>query len=154
MTLVVTRVTTTEEKEIHLALRIQVFIDDQGFDVADEIDEYDGKDTTLYFLGKDTEQDKFVAVARVLMNPSTRTAKIGRVAVLPECRGKNFGLVLMHGVEQLVADVADTYALSARYDKKGFYEKCGYQCINDEIYVERTVDHCMMTKKREGNRLL
>uniref|UniRef100_K3W572 N-acetyltransferase domain-containing protein n=1 Tax=Globisporangium ultimum (strain ATCC 200006 / CBS 805.95 / DAOM BR144) TaxID=431595 RepID=K3W572_GLOUD len=149
MTLVVTRVATAEEKKINFELRLQVFVEDQGYDVAEEIDEYDEKDTTLHFLGKDTEQDKFVAAARVLMNPSTRTAKIGRVGLLPECRGKNYGVALMHGVEQLVADVADTYVLSAVYHRKGFYEKCGYQCVNDEIYIERTVDHCLMMKKRE-----
>uniref|UniRef100_K3WRJ0 N-acetyltransferase domain-containing protein n=1 Tax=Globisporangium ultimum (strain ATCC 200006 / CBS 805.95 / DAOM BR144) TaxID=431595 RepID=K3WRJ0_GLOUD len=147
MTLLVTRVTTAEEKKIALALRYKVFIDEQGFDPSVEIDAYDDKDTTLHFLGKDVEQDKYVAVARVLLDPTSRKAKIGRVAVLSECRGKNYGVALMDGLEQDIADLVDLYALSAQYDKKGFYEKCGYSYTTGEVYMEEGVEHCMMTKK-------
>ena len=146
MTLLVTRATTPEEKESHIALRFQVFIDEHGFDAADEVDAYDTRDTTVHFLGKDIEQDKYVAVARVLMDASVRKAKIGRVAVLSECRGKGYGVALMAGIEQSVVDEVDTFALSSQYHRKGFYEKCGYSCINDDIYVERDIKHCMMTK--------
>lgn len=146
MTLLVTPVTTPEELELAKALRFEVFINEQGFDAANEVDEHDTKDTTIHFLGKDVEQDKYVAVARVLLDTGARKAKVGRVAVLAECRGKNYGVALMTGLEQHVVDRVDYYALSAQYDKKGFYERCGYKCINDEIYLEEGVKHCMMTK--------
>ncbi|GAB9464399.1 hypothetical protein Gpo141_00001830 [Globisporangium polare] len=147
MTLLVTPVKTPEELELAKALRFEVFINEQGFDAAIEVDEYDAKDTTIHFLGKDVEQDKYVAVARVLMDAGARKAKVGRVAVLAECRGKNYGVALMTAVEQCVVDQVDTFALSAQYDKKGFYERCGYKCTNDEIYLDEGVKHCMMTKK-------
>ncbi|TYZ66711.1 hypothetical protein PybrP1_000850 [[Pythium] brassicae (nom. inval.)] len=148
MTLIVKRVTTTEELEIAKALRWRVFIEEQGFDGDIEVDEYDAKDSTYHFIGKDVEQDKYVAVARVLMYPAERKAKIGRVAVLAECRGKQYGVALMSAVEQAVVDDGiELYALSAQYDKKGFYERCGYACASDEIYLEEGVKHCMMTKK-------
>ncbi|KAF1325727.1 Acetyltransferase, partial [Globisporangium splendens] len=112
------------------------------------IDESDAKDTTWHFLGKDVEQDKYVAAARAMLDPQSRKAMIGRVAVLPECRGKGYGVALMTGIEQHTADAVDSFALSARCDKRGFYEKCGYHRVNDEIYLFQGVDVCLMAKSR------
>uniref|UniRef100_K3X9S0 N-acetyltransferase domain-containing protein n=1 Tax=Globisporangium ultimum (strain ATCC 200006 / CBS 805.95 / DAOM BR144) TaxID=431595 RepID=K3X9S0_GLOUD len=147
MKLAVTRVTSAEEKATAMALRLQVFVNEQGFVPSDEFDEVDDKDTTVHFLGKDVEQDKYVAVARAALDLSARKAKLSRVAVLSECRGKNFGAALMQSVEQSIVDQVDLYVIEALYDKKVFYEKCGYRCINDEIYLQEGVEHCMMTKK-------
>ncbi|RLN89898.1 hypothetical protein BBJ28_00005948 [Nothophytophthora sp. Chile5] len=147
MTLLVTPVTTPEELQQAMALRLRVFIHEQGFNESVETDDpNDGKPSTLHFLGRDVEQDKIVAVARCLLDESTRKAKFGRVAVLSECRGKGYGLVLMDAIEDLVRDRVDTFALSAQYDKKGFYEKCGYQCTSDDIYLEEGAKHCWMVK--------
>ncbi|TMW68387.1 hypothetical protein Poli38472_005855 [Pythium oligandrum] len=147
MTLLVTRVTTPEELAIAKAIRFEVFIDEQGFDGSIEVDEHDAAETTWHFIGKDVEEDKYVAVARVLLTPELRKAKVGRVAVLKECRGKNYGAVLMKSVEDAVADQVDTYMLSSQYERRGFYEKCGYKRMDDEIYLDEGVEHCMMIKK-------
>ncbi|KAF1327223.1 Acetyltransferase, partial [Globisporangium splendens] len=148
MTLLVTRVTTAEEQKIAFALRYKVFVDESGFDGDLEVEESDAEDTTWHFLGKDVEQDKYVAAARAQLDPQSREATIGRVAVLSECRGKGYGVALMTGIEQHLAGVVDSFALSARYDKRGFYEKCGYHRVNDEIYLVQGVDACLMAKHR------
>ncbi|KAJ0396385.1 hypothetical protein P43SY_004142 [Pythium insidiosum] len=147
MPLKVTLVTTPEEMEISKAIRFRVFVDEQGFDADIEMDEADDAPTTRHFLGKDVEQDKYVATARCLLTPALRKGKIGRVAVLKECRGKGYGVEIMNGMEALLAAECDTFMLSAQYDKRVFYEKCGYTYLNDEVYLEEGVEHCMMVKK-------
>jgi predicted GNAT family N-acyltransferase len=80
MTLLVTPVTTDEERQQAYALRYAVFIDEQKFDAELEIDEYDAQPTTYHFLGKDAEAGKYVATARCVVISSERKGKIGRVA--------------------------------------------------------------------------
>ncbi|KAF4031352.1 Acetyltransferase (GNAT) family [Phytophthora infestans] len=102
MTLLVTSVATPAEFQQAKDIRLRVFHEEQGFDPVLEFDEHDNEPSTIHFLGKDIEQDKYVAVGRVLMDETTRSAKIGRVAVLQECRGKSYGVALMEGMERLV----------------------------------------------------
>jgi predicted GNAT family N-acyltransferase len=146
MTLSVSVVETPEDKQIAMRIRHRVFIDEQKFDAAIEVDEHDDEPTTVHFIGKDVEQDKHVAVARVLLDEQQRKAKIGRVAVLSECRGKNYGVALMKAVEDALRHRVDRFVLSAQYDKKVFYERCGYACTSDEVYLEEGVEHCWMVK--------
>ncbi len=147
MVLQVTLIKTNEELDIAKALRWNVFIDEQGFDGELEVDKYDTEDTTYHFLGKDTEADKYVAVARCLVDPEQRKGKIGRVAVLQECRGKRFGAAIIKAIEEAMDDKCDKFALSAQYDKVGFYEKFGYHRSDDKIYLDEEVEHCDMEKK-------
>lgn len=149
MTLHVTRATTPEELEIAFALRHRVFIEELGFDRDVDRDEHDNESTTAHFLGKDVEQDKFVAVARIVIDAASRIATVGRIAVLSECRGKNYGAVLLAGAEQGVAGEVDQFSLGALVSKRGFYERCGYSSVDDKIFVEPGVglDQMMMTKR-------
>uniref|UniRef100_K3X4Z9 N-acetyltransferase domain-containing protein n=1 Tax=Globisporangium ultimum (strain ATCC 200006 / CBS 805.95 / DAOM BR144) TaxID=431595 RepID=K3X4Z9_GLOUD len=144
MTLLVTRVATAEEQKIAFALRYKVFIDEFNFDGNLEVEESDAHNTTWHFLGKDVEQNKYVAAARALLDPPSRTAMISRVVLLPEYRGKGYGVALMASIENHIAKVADVFTLSALRDKKGFYERCGYQCVNDEVYLVQGAEQCKM----------
>ncbi|KAE8995572.1 hypothetical protein PR001_g19110 [Phytophthora rubi] len=146
MTLQVTPVKTPEEFQEAKVIRLRVFHEEQGFDPELEFDKHDDEPTTIHFLGKDVEQDKFVAVGRVLLDEANRTAKIGRVAVLSECRGKSYGAALMQDMEQHVRGRIDTLKLLAQFDKRGFYEKCGFQRTPDEIHLDEGVEHCWMVK--------
>ncbi|KAE8995575.1 hypothetical protein PR003_g20209 [Phytophthora rubi] len=147
MSLIVTPVSTPAEMQEAMALRRRVFIDEQGFREAVETeDPNDDKPTTIHFLGRDSETGEYVAVARCLLDESNRKAKFGRVAVLSECRGKNFGVQLMDGIEEHVRNRVDKFVLSSQYGRKGFYLKCGYRCVSDEIYLEEGAKHCWMEK--------
>ncbi len=147
MTLIVTEVTNKEDFKIAKTIRYQVFVQEQGFDLSVDIDGRDDEEHCRHFIGKDMEEDKYVAVARCFITPELRKAKIGRVAVLRECRGKNYGLALMQGIEGILASDCDTMVLSSQYDRRGFYEKCGYEYVDGEVYLEEGVKHCMMIKK-------
>lgn len=146
MPLKVTEARTLEEKQIAFNLRYHVFIDEHKFDPELEVDEHDHKTTTLHFIGRDEEQDKFVAVARVLLDVQNRRAKVSRVAVLEECRGKKFGVALMGAIEDAVRDRVNLLALAALLYKCGFYEKCGYKRLNNETHFEEGAELCWMVK--------
>ncbi|GAB9465825.1 hypothetical protein Gpo141_00003215 [Globisporangium polare] len=104
MILVVAPVKTPEELGLAKALCFEVFINEQDFDAVIEIDEYNSKDTTAHFLDKDLEEDKYMVVARVLIDAGARKAKVGRVA---ECRGKKYSVALLTAVEQHVSCCSD-----------------------------------------------
>ncbi|POM71566.1 Acetyltransferase (GNAT) family [Phytophthora palmivora] len=146
MTLRVTCVKTPEDWEKARTIRLQVFVHEQHFDEDGEFDSDDVDPSALHFIGTDVEQNKVVAAARVLVDDVKRKAKLSRVAVLSECRGKRYGVTLMNAVENYIRDRVDLFVLAALIEKKGFYEKCGYQCINDEIFVDEGAKQCWMTK--------
>ncbi|KAL4107039.1 hypothetical protein PRIC1_005074 [Phytophthora ramorum] len=146
MTLLVTCVETPEDWEKARTIRLQVFIHEQHFEEDGEFDADDVHPSALHFIGTDVEQNKVVAVARVLVDDVKRNAKLSRVAVLSECRGKRYGVVLMDAVEAYIRGRVDLFILAALIEKKGFYEKCGYRCIDDEIFVDEGAKQCWMTK--------
>ncbi|CAI5709133.1 unnamed protein product [Hyaloperonospora brassicae] len=147
MTLLVTCVTTPDEMQQAMALRRKVFIDEQGIREAVETeDPHDNEASTIHFVGKDSDTGEYVAVARCLLDDQNRKAKFGRVAVLVESRGRTFGTQLMNAIEQHVRDRVDQFVLSSQYGRKAFYEKCGYSCTSDEVYLEEGIKHCSMVK--------
>ncbi|GMF13406.1 unnamed protein product [Phytophthora lilii] len=149
MPLVVKVAARPEEMQHVMALRQRVFIHEQGRDPAQEINEpYDNKPSTIHFLGKNSETNQYVAVARCLLDEANQQAKFGRVAVLSECRGKGFGVQLMDATETHVAQhhSVESFALSSQYERRGFYEKCGYHRPSDESYLEGGTKHCWMIK--------
>ena len=149
MQLQVSLVTTPELLEIAKAIRIKVFVDEQKFDAAVEIDELDDHPGMRHFVGAIADADskpQYIAVARCMIYPELKKGKIGRVAVLPEYRGKRIGYLVMEQLENLVRHEVEYFALHAQYDKKTFYEKCGYSCPDGKIFLEEGVEHCLMTK--------
>ncbi|KAG2761414.1 hypothetical protein Pcac1_g26763 [Phytophthora cactorum] len=56
----------------------------------------------------------------------------------------------MDAVEDFIRDRVDLFILAALIEKKGFYEKCGYRCIDNEIFVDEGAKQCWMTKRGKG----
>lgn len=127
-------------------LRTRVFVDEQGFIPHEEFDAPDSEPTTWHILGKDSETNQFVGVARVQLDQEMKKAKISRVALLSECRGKKFGAALMSGLERLLPEWVKTCILAALIEKDGFYAKCGYARTNDEVFIDEGVPQCWMYK--------
>ncbi|GMF16547.1 unnamed protein product [Phytophthora lilii] len=141
--------TSSEEMEHVMALRQRIFIREHGYDQATKTnDPYDDKPSTIHFLGKDSETDQYVAVARCLLDEANRKATFGRVAVLSECRGKDFGAQLMDAIEDYIGKhySVKSFVLSSQSSRKGYYEKCGYHRTS-EVYLEEGTKHCWMTKE-------
>ncbi|KAJ2309336.1 hypothetical protein IWW54_003787 [Coemansia sp. RSA 2705] len=123
-----------------IALRIHVFVDIQKFPLDEEVDEYDQH--ALHFV---------IGTLRVVT--VGEDAKIGRVVVAPEYQGRGLGKRLLDEVEVHLAASGEftqckRMKLGSQYDKRGFYEKCGYQAQGD-IYDELGCPHIWMYKTIE-----
>ena len=141
MPVTITIVQTPAEFEACYAIRKTVFVEEQAVPVELELDEYD--DTATHFLLRDG--DVPLATARLLDKHGR--AKIGRVAVLQEARGRGLGLLLMHavleearrqGFSEAVLD-SQTYAIP-------FYERLGFVAEGDE-FDDAGIPHYLMRRR-------
>ena len=134
-------VQTPEEFDRCFGIRTTVFVEEQEVPLELEMDEYDAIAT--HFLLRDGETP--LATARLLDKHGL--AKIGRVAVLKEARGRGLGLLLMQavieeakrrGFTESVLD-AQTYAVP-------FYARLGYVAEGEE-FDDAGIPHFLMRRK-------
>ncbi|MDW3180446.1 GNAT family N-acetyltransferase [Roseobacter sp.] len=130
------RIAQTDDIDTCLALRRQVFIEEQGVSEAEEIDGLDG--TALHLLAVDGATP--VGTARILIKGDT--AKIGRVCVLRTARGTGLGAQLIEAALNSVrAQSGVTRAvLGAQVQALGFYEKLGFAAFGP-VYDDAGIDH-------------
>ncbi|ORY53242.1 GCN5-related N-acetyltransferase [Rhizoclosmatium globosum] len=110
-----------------MAIRLEVFCDEQGFSADIEVDEMDAVSTHF------------------LLFPS---ADIGRVAVLKAGRMKGAGKALMLGVEN-EARKQGTFRICKLHSQciaEKFYASCGFVSEGD-VFDEEGCPHIMMVKK-------
>ena len=131
---------TPADVEACYAIRKTVFVQEQAVPLELEMDECD--DTATHFLLRDADAPQ--ATARLLDKHGL--AKIGRVAVLAEVRGRGLGLVLMRavldgarrqGFTEAVLD-SQTYAIP-------FYERLGFVAEGDE-FDDAGIPHYLMRR--------
>lgn len=132
------RVEPTDDIVICQAIRRIVFIEGQNVPEADEVD---GKDSEAFHVLA-FDEDAAVGTARILGYGTT--AKIGRVAVLAEHRGKGIGAALLQGAENAARRMGATRAiLGSQTHAIGFYEILGYNAYGD-IFDDAGIPHRMM----------
>ena len=137
----VTRVTSEAAQETAFAIRRQVFVQEQQVDPAIEYDEYDA--TATHFLAyQDPQATSAVGTARVVITGAE--AKLGRMAVLPEMRGRGVGRALTDAALQYLAGQGVTeIILHAQTHAEEFYAKMGFLAEGD-IFEEAGIPHrCM-----------
>ena len=134
-------VESPEEFDQCFRIRTTVFVEEQEVPLELEMDEYDAVAT--HFLLCDGETP--LATARLVDKHGL--AKIGRVAVLKEARGRGLGLLLMQAVideakhrrfTESVLD-AQTYAVP-------FYARLGYVAEGEE-FDDAGIPHLLMRRK-------
>ena len=87
-----------------------------------------------------------VATGRLLPGERSGDFIIGRVAVLPEFRGRNLGAQIMLALEQEARRVGGKrISLSAQCRASGFYQTLGYREIG-EAYLDEFCPHILMEK--------
>ena len=105
------------------ALRREVFVDEQGFALADDLDERDK--TSLHVLGV-SEDGSPVCCARVFWQ-EPGVLHVGRVCVRRALRGKGVGSSLMKEIARKARQMgARRLELGAQCGKEGFYETLGF----------------------------
>ncbi|MUV88288.1 GNAT family N-acetyltransferase [Natronomonas sp. CBA1123] len=138
----VRRVETDSELEDALAVRREVFIDEQG---VPEHRELDGKDDeAIHFLA--TDEGTAVGAARMRAYDEA-TAKAERVAVVESHRGTGLGRALMETLETEAADRGyDAVVLHAQVPVVEFYERLDYEVTSEE-FEDAGIPHREMRKQ-------
>ncbi|QJW37013.1 GNAT family N-acetyltransferase [Cellulosimicrobium protaetiae] len=134
------------------ALRLVVFVDEQGVPVEEEIDDLDTAATTTHVLVRDREQGgAVVGTGRLLTDPAhPGEVHVGRVAVSASARGTGAGATVMRALEEIaLAEHAVPgpegprtvrVLLSAQVQAIGFYERLGYT-VAGPVYLDAGIDH-------------
>jgi len=113
-----------------------------GLDFTPEELAQEAHDTHLAAL-----DDGRVVGTLLLRKVDERTARIMRMAVLPESQGRAIGRALVERAEALARKRGfDTVMMHARSSAIGFYEKCGYRTVGDE-FIEQGIPHIRMEKR-------
>lgn len=129
----VTIAATPRQREDAFAVRIAVFVEEQGISREDELDELDA--TAVHCVGYD--DGKPVAAGRLII--ADGYAKIGRMAVLAGNRGRGIGAQVLEALERAgVERGIRHFKLSAQLHAKGFYESRGYTAVGD-VYGEVSI---------------
>ncbi len=128
-----------EERVAALAVRREVFVDEQG--IAEE-EEYDGLDeTAVHYVV--TDGDRVIATARVRF-PSATAAKVERMAVLKQYRRQGVGTrILTFILDDLRIRRLQLVVLHAQADVREFYRSCGFE-ETGEPFQEAGIEHVEM----------
>jgi predicted GNAT family N-acyltransferase len=123
------------------ALRRIVFIEEQNVDAALELDGQDA--AALHVLAQ--LDGVPVGCARMLIMGDT--AKIGRVCVLRDHRGKGIGQALMRKAVEILAQRPEVRRakLGSQVHAMGFYAGLGFQPMGD-VYMEAGIAHRDMVR--------
>jgi predicted GNAT family N-acyltransferase len=131
--------------EAALSVRRRVFIDEQGVSPDLEIDEHDA-------LGGETCHvlavlDQQVVGAGRLRPVAPGLAKLERIALLVECRGRGIGIEITRHLETLAQQLGFTQlTMNAQQSAIGFYEKLGYSAAGSQ-FLEANIIHQKMEKR-------
>ena len=135
----------TSNPQVHIAdwqstpalreIRQKVFIEEQN--VAPELEWDDQDPLAIHFLL--THEQRELGTARLLSD-----GHIGRVALLPEARGKGWGHLLMQAVMDYAQRQGMTQLeLSAQTHALGFYQSLGFTVCSD-VYMDVGIPHQSM----------
>lgn len=125
-----------------LAIRFTVFVEEQGVDPALEVDDDDG--VAWHVLAR--LDGVPVGTARLVMLDQLR-AKIGRVAVLPEFRGRGIASQLVLILMEYARREGRTEALlDSQLSAMPLYEKLGFEAVG-EIFLDAEILHRRMVRK-------
>lgn len=130
--------TWTERSDALRRVREIVFIDEQG---VPREEEWDGLDEGARHFVAIEESGAVVGTARLLP-----TGQIGRMAVLPQHRGRGLGRRLLDAAVDAAARAgADRVFLHAQTHAVPFYRKAGFDVEGDE-FVEAGIPHRHMVR--------
>jgi predicted GNAT family N-acyltransferase len=138
MTLQVKQIFSDQAKRRAFAIRIRVFVREQGVPAEVELDDDDQH--AIHFLA--TSGGRAVGTARLVMHGNN--AKIGRMAVLKKHRLKGIGAALLkRSIVAAKRRGAGKIFLHAQVPVIGFYEKMGFRCVG-RVFDEAGIAHRKM----------
>lgn len=135
----VVRARTAAERREALAVRHEVFVEEQDVPVDREQDAHD--ESAIHFVAYDGEHP--VGAAR-LREYDEGIGKIERVAVRADRRGEGWGRRIMAAIETAAKENA-VLRLDSQTDAIGFYEQLGYDVVS-EPFIDAGIPHRTMVK--------
>jgi predicted GNAT family N-acyltransferase len=137
-TIHVRTVSSKSELKRAFAIRLRVFVREQGVPQEIELDRDDA--LAVHFLAGDS--GKAVGTARLVMRRNN--AKIGRMAVLKSYRRKGVGTKLLRrAVQTARRSGAKKIYLHAQVPVIGFYENLNFRCVGP-VFDEAGIPHRKM----------
>lgn len=134
-------VVATEDLDAVHAIRRAVFVEEQ--DIAEAVEFDDRDDAARHFLARVAGEPAGTARVRLL---DETTAKVERVAVLPEYRTRAVGRTVMEAAHDYARDEDRTRAvLHAQTRVREFYESLGYESVG-EVADESGIPHVEMVR--------
>jgi predicted GNAT family N-acyltransferase len=133
---------TKAEIDNCIRLRMTVFVEEQGFRPSEEVDAHDSTDAVHALAtidGVPCGAARFIFVEKDL-------AKIQRMAVIDDVRGKGVGRELLAFLEREARSRGATrFFLWAQLHARPFYEKSGY-AASGEVFDDGGSPHIRMDK--------
>ncbi len=118
------------------AVRKTVFVEEQGYTLEEEFDEYDEICPHVVLFDGETP----VATGRIILL-ADGTAKLGRIAVLKSYRGLHLGAQIVEALlKRAKSDGAKRAYVSAQSYAVPFYNKFGLQEYGEE-YLDGRIPH-------------
>lgn len=138
LNVIATEVSWSTHKDVLMALRLQVFVEEQGIALTDELDPNDA--SHRHFLAYDGS-GQAVGCGRL-----TTDGQIGRMAVVQARRRQGVGATLLaHIVAAAEGHGAKYVFLHAQTDAKDFYAKHGFTATGD-TFKEAGLQHLTMRR--------
>lgn len=135
-----------EDLKRAVAVRFEVFVDEQSVDPDLEVDGLDPEST--HFLAEAGK--RAIGTLRVRFPEGERYGKIERVAVLRAARQQGVGRLLMEAAERLIRERGANLAkLNAQIVVQPFYERLGYTAYGD-LFDDAGIPHVAMLKRFDG----
>lgn len=120
-------------------VRETVFVKEQGYTLEEEFDAYDAACPHLVLFDENVP----VATGRLILLPDG-TAKLGRIAVLKDCRGKHLGAEIVSELLRKAKSLGAVRAyVSAQSYAVPFYNKFGFREYGEE-YPDGRIPHMDM----------
>lgn len=133
---------SVRERDDAFYVRKKVFVDEQGVPITLEIDEYD--QTANHFIVYIDENP--IGAGRI-REINKGIAKVERVCILQEFRGKHLGSLIMEELEKYARSENMTkIVLNAQSYAVPFYEKLGYVVTSPE-FMDADIPHRAMEKE-------
>jgi predicted GNAT family N-acyltransferase len=122
-------------------LRVKVFVDEQGVDAEEELDELDAEALQIVAV----DESGVIATCR-LRDLGEGGWKLERMVVDRRLRGCGVGARLLAGAEREVRDRGATeMVLNAQRRAEGFYSSRGYRPEGD-TFIEAEIEHVRMRR--------
>jgi len=140
------RVSSQQQLKRAFAIRMRVFVREQGVPADMELDRDDARGTHLLAM----ISGKAVGTARIVIGRGN--AKIGRMAVLKKFRRRGVGTKLLNRAIVTAETLrAKKIYLHAQVPVIGFYETMGFRCAGG-VFDEAGIPHRKMTLAKRKNR--